>query len=332
MIPIPPTAADLDELSVSRVLIADQREANQHLVGLALRAQELTEIAGDALKRAEASLLRAEASEAALLAYAELRETFIGVLGHDLRNPLSSIMLLAGALLARVPIDPVVATKATRILTSGQRMSRMIKQLLDLTRSRLGGGMSLHQVPTDLAYLAREVVAEFDARAVALEVRGDVSGIWDPDRLAEVLSNIAGNAIEHATPGTPVVIELASAAAAVTIRIRNQGHPINPEILETLFEPFRQGSPNQRSPNGNLGLGLYISSEIVHGHGGTITARSAGGTTTFAIELPRHPPLPETALGSDRRPHPHAAADPAATRTTRTAGLGPGAGATLATG
>lgn len=260
-------------------LIVDQREANEQMVSATIRAQELT-VEADAAKE------RAEKSERELRAVAEFREMFIGMLGHDLRNPLGAIVMSAALLLRRARLDDQDSETAARIIRSSQRMGRMITQLLDLTRARLGGGLPIEPEPTDLREICRNVVEEFEA-TIQLEIEGDVTGIWDQDRLADVLSNLAGNAIEYATPGTVVIIKAHADGAEVIVEISNQGDPISPDVLPFIFEPFRRAKQHQKSATGNLGLGLYIAHQIALSHGGTLDAHSADGTTTFVMRLPR---------------------------------------------
>lgn len=266
----------------------DLREANAHMVSATIRAQEVTE-------EAEASQRRVEETERELRAVAEFRERFIGIVSHDLRNPLAGINALSEGLFRRGHLDEQDQRSVSRILQSVERMSRIISQLLDLTRARLGGGFPLEPKPTDLRVVCRIVAEELEP-AVQLEVEGDVSGAWDPDRLAEALSNIAGNAVEHAARGTPVVVRAYPEGAEVVIEVINQGDPIPAGLLPFIFEPFRRGRQREKSPAGNLGLGLYIAKQIVLSSGGTLDARSAGGTTTFVMRLPRvapsaNPPL-----------------------------------------
>ena len=217
---------------------------------------------------------------------AEFREMFIGILGHDLRSPLNSIGMAAGMLLRRGYLNVQDAETTARIVSSGQRMARMITQVLDLTRARLGGGLPIEPQPTDLGEICRNVVEEFDA-PTELEVLGDVKGTWDPDRLTEVLSNLVRNAIEHAAPQTIVLVKARADGAMVVVDIQNQGEPIPADILPFIFEPFRRAKPEEKSKTGNLGLGLYIAHQSVLAHGGTLDARSADGTTTFVMRLPR---------------------------------------------
>lgn len=267
-----------DELRAMLTLAGDQREVNAHLVELALAVQAQHEAAEDALELAAAR-------EAELRAHAEFRELFIGILGHDLRNPLSSIMLATDALTEDERLDDPAQANVARIRRSAARMTRMIEQLLDLTRARLGGGVPIAPAPANLGVIARHVVDEFAGRVVQLECRGELDGIWDADRLAEVVSNLTGNAIDHATPGTIVRVEAYRDGETAVIAIHNQGSPVPAERLARLFQPFRSGPPETRARAGHLGLGLYIAHQIVLSHGGTITATSSG-VTTFLVRLP----------------------------------------------
>jgi len=274
---------------------ADERlEANQQMVSATLRAQELT--AG-----AEQAKARAEASERKLSELAEFRERFIGILGHDLRNPIGAIQMSISLLARHGNLDPHDQKAVARIASSATRMKRMVSQLLDLTRARLGGGFPLAPSLTDLREVCRVVTQEFTA-SIQLDVRGDVTGSWDSDRLEEALSNIVGNAIEYAAPGTAVALQVRDGGdEEVVVEISNQGDPIPPDLLPHIFEPFRQTNQHRASPAGHLGLGLYIAFQIAQSHGGTLEARSEGGTTTFVMRLPR-------AHGVEQ---PEAAADPA---------------------
>ena len=217
---------------------------------------------------------------------AEFREMFIGVLGHDLRNPLASIVMSAAGLLRRDELDQQDAERAAIIIRGGQRMQRMITQLLEFTRVRLGGGFPIAPAPADLREICRNVVEEFEA-SIQLEVEGDVTGRWDEDRVTEVLSNLLGNATEYARPGTAVLVKAYPDGPDVVVEIVNQGDPIPADVLPFIFQPFRRGR-REMSPTGNLGLGLYIANQIALSHGGTLDARSAGGRTTFEMRLPRH--------------------------------------------
>lgn len=219
---------------------------------------------------------------------AEFRERFIGILGHDLRTPLASIVMAAGMLLERGQLDEQDAKTVARIIRSDQRMSEMIAQLLDLTRARLGGGLPIERKPTDIREIVRHVADEFGA-TIQQEIHGDVAGFWDRGRLAEALSNLVGNAIEYATRGTAVVIKAHAEDVDIVVEVSNQGDPIPADVLPFIFEPFRRARPHEKSATGNLGLGLYIAHEIVLSHGGTLEGQSVGGTTTFVMRLSRRP-------------------------------------------
>jgi signal transduction histidine kinase len=225
---------------------------------------------------------------------AEFREKFIGIIGHDLRNPLNTIVMAAGCQLAHGSLTDEDARFANRIVTSAHRMARMIGQLVDFTRARLGGGFDLKLEPTDLGEVCRDIVDELSVGASAefrQTAEGDVSGTWDNDRLAEALSNIAGNAVDHSAPGTPILIHVRGESEAVVVEITNQGACIPPAILPVIFKAFRRAKANAHIPsNGHLGLGLYIASEVVRSHGGKLDVRSSDGSTTFTMWLPRSLP------------------------------------------
>ena len=263
----------------ARRAAADLREANEHMVGATIRAQEMTEAVKAALKVSEDR-------ERELRTVADFREMFLGIVGHDLRNPLATIVSTAEMLRLSGHLDAHERLGVSRIVASSMRMSKMILQLLDFTSARLGGGFPIEPRPADLCEVCRNVVDELGA-AVRLEVAGDVTGTWDTDRLAEALSNIAGNAVERARKDTTVVVKVRSEGAVAIVEIMNQGDPISPEVLPFIFEPFRRAT-REGSKSGNLGLGLYIAKQIVLASGGSLDGQSFGGTTTFVMRLPRY--------------------------------------------
>jgi signal transduction histidine kinase len=220
-----------------------------------------------------------------------LNEMFGAVLGHDLRNPLHSISLSA-ELLVRQAADPNIAAVGERIRFSAKRMARMIEQLLDLARIRTGGlelNMRECEVSDVLALIVDELAGARDPDRIALSVTGETAAVIDADRLAQVFSNLVGNALQHGDPATPVSVTLdGSADDRIEIRIRNRG-AIPPEHLPSLFEPFKSGNATA----GGLGLGLYIAKQLAEAHGATVSAGSdAEDCTTFTVSLPRKP-LPE---------------------------------------
>jgi two-component system, sensor histidine kinase and response regulator len=217
-----------------------------------------------------------------------LHEMFTAVLGHDLRNPLNAIVT-AAFLLQRRSQDPGVRDTADRILSSGRRMTRMIENMLDLTRARLGGGIPLNRAPADLVIVLDRVVQEFrtayPGRTVEVLVDGDVTGEWDVDRLQQIASNLIGNALQHGHAEAAVSVGLRGTTAdAVTLTVSNRG-TIPSDILPIIFDPFR-GGEHKRSDG--LGLGLYIAQQIAMAHHGEITVDSSEEAgTTFTVTMPR---------------------------------------------
>jgi signal transduction histidine kinase len=224
-----------------------------------------------------------------LTATLRLNELFTAVLGHDLRNPLSAI-LNSATLLERVSKEESVKQSAARMLSSGRRMSRLIDDMLDLTRARLGGGIPLRREEIDLGQIAQRVIQEhqvaFPEGRCELRQQGDLSGCWDADRLAQVTSNLIGNALEHGENRDPVEVSLEGTRAdRVTLSVTNTG-VIPEDILPHLFDPFRGGQRSEGRRDG-LGLGLYIVQQIVRAHGGRVDVRTDDGRTTFVVQIPR---------------------------------------------
>jgi PAS domain S-box-containing protein len=235
------------------------------------------------LKKAEEQLRRG----------AEFRERFLGIVGHDLRGPLNSIHLSACALADSTALPERDRKMAQRIVFSAERMVRMIVELLDFARSRLGGGMPVDPRPGHLEKLCRQVVEELEAShpggRLSLQVLGSSEGRWDAGRLAQVFSNLVGNALQYSPEGSPIRVTLdGSAPDVVEVAVHNHGPAIAPELLAELFNPFRRGVQADTSSLGGLGLGLYIVQQIVIAHGGSVHADSRDGQgTTFTVRLPR---------------------------------------------
>ena len=255
--------------------------------------KEAARVSEDELKRANEKLvlevLRSNAAEDQLNEVAEFRERLIGMIGHDLRNPLNAILMASG-LLVSGDLNDAERELAKRVLGSSRRMKRILGVLIEFTRARLGGGFDLQTSQTDLGKMCEDLAAELRLGAsaqVEVHVRGDVVGSWDEARLGEAISNLASNAIDHAYSNTAVVIDVHAANDnAVEVDVTNEGDPIPTPQIATLFEAFKPGTPSAREA-GHLGLGLFIANEVVRAHGGTLDARSAGGKTTFTIHLPR---------------------------------------------
>jgi signal transduction histidine kinase len=229
-----------------------------------------------------------------LRATAAGRERLIAIIGHDLRTPLNAMTIAAALMGARGGLSEADQQLATRIVESGGRVARMITQLTDFTQTRLAGGFTLCCTSADLGQICLSVAEELRIGAeveVCQTSDGDLRGCWDADRLADLLSNLAGNAVRYATRGTPVLIEVHATEHSVIAEVTNYGASIPAALLPVIFEPFRRATSDDRNRAGHLGLGLYIASEIARSHGGSLNVRSAQGTTTFTLSLPRTAPL-----------------------------------------
>ncbi|NPC86122.1 PAS domain-containing protein, partial [Pyxidicoccus fallax] len=174
----------------------------------------------------------------------QFRDRLLGIVGHDLRNPLSNIHLTTQLLLRREEVPEPVRAGVRRIATSADRMARMIDDLLDFTRATVGGGIPLNRHPMDLCELVEDTVAEFElthpGRVVLACARGSHSGEWDRDRLAQVVSNLVGNALVHGDEQSPVRVSVRAENPDVVLTVRNEGPPIPAELLPLIFDPFKR--------------------------------------------------------------------------------------------
>jgi two-component system, sensor histidine kinase and response regulator len=213
-------------------------------------------------------------------------ELLIGVLGHDLRNPLNAIHLAGEALLRAYPRDETITKLGGRIRSSSQRMGRLIAQLLDFATTRLGN-LPVQPKETDLRHLSESAVGEFEqlqGAALQHHVEGDPCGTWDPDRILQLLSNLLGNALQHGDPTEPIVLRIDGREPDV-VHIEVESGGVLPEsVRDNLFAPFVRASET----SGGAGLGLYIVHHIARAHGGTMDAESSAGRTVFRARLPRH--------------------------------------------
>jgi len=237
-----------------------------------------------ARRLAEEVAARAEAERAN-----RAREEFIAILGHDLRNPLGAI--IAATELHAGPGAPAMCVEACRrISRSANRMNRLINDVLDLARGSLGSGIPIVRQPADLGELAEGPVEECRSTSssdVELVTDGDLRGEWDPDRVIQVIGNLVTNGITYGRRGAPVRVALTGHDDAVVMTVHNIGAPIQEATLAQLFQPFQRVDHRREG----LGLGLYIASQIVRAHGGTITASSsAADGTTFTVTWPRRAP------------------------------------------
>src|SRR5579859_1147028 len=220
---------------------------------------------------------------------AHFRERFIGILGHDLRSPLTAILASAGLVLRQRDLaDPVLAA-AARITSSAERMGRMISDLLDFTQARLGGGLAVVRKPCDLGDVVRncvdEALAATPGRAIEVSTEGDTSGSFDPDRAAQLLSNLLMNAFAYGPPNDLIRVRVRGLDRAVEIAVENGGPEIPEAEREALFDPFRRGRASGLTRG--LGLGLFIVQQIARAHGGDVAVESATGRTVFCATLQR---------------------------------------------
>jgi signal transduction histidine kinase len=220
------------------------------------------------------------------------RELFLGMLGHDLRNPLAAISGLA-QLQARAKTPERCADFATKISMSAGRMSHMITDLMELTRVRLGTGISICRCPADLSAVCRNVIEEMQAiyphRSFYLDCPNTLSGEWDTVRMSQVMSNLLGNAVQHGAATSAVTLSGKRDGNMVEIAVHNEGAEIPVEAIPKLFDCLFQARPGELADDDqstSLGLGLYIAREIVLAHGGTITVSSTDEAgTTFTARL-----------------------------------------------
>lgn len=221
-------------------------------------------------------------------ALADLREQFMAVLGHDLRNPLAAI--LAGVrLLGRERLSDRGAQVVPMMHNSAMRMVRLIDNLLDLARGRLGGGLDIQPDATEpLTPVLRHVVDELQTSMPAIRIESaftiDEPVFCDRSKIAQLVSNLLGNAITHGNVDQPIRIVAHTGEGALEISVTNAGEPIPDAMREKLFQPFFRG--DVRASQQGLGLGLYIISEIAKAHGGTIKVTSDALETSFIFRMP----------------------------------------------
>jgi signal transduction histidine kinase len=259
------------------------RLAASHATAYVIQAQ-LAEAGQDATKRAEEAKRHA----------GEFAEVTSAMLGHDLRNPLNIITLGASALKASQNLDEKQQKNIQRIEDHAQRMARMISDFLDLTRSRLGGGIPINPRPIDFHQITRGVLEALETaqpgRVLRLRTDGVLLGRGDPDRIAQVITNLVMNALQYSPDESPVDIALKEMPSSIELSVHNMGDPIPSDLLPHIFEPFRRGKSARREKKAysGLGLGLFIVDQIARAHAGTVTVRSSPGEgTTFVVSWPK---------------------------------------------
>ena len=221
------------------------------------------------------------------------KEMFLAILGHDLRNPLGAIVMSASCMNETGEMDRSLTLEIEKC---AMRATQLVGDLLDFTRSHLGGGIPINRTEINLKKVVHDVVNEIIAanpeRKVEVDTGEGQIGQWDAARISQALSNLVGNAVEHGAPGTTLRVELGGGEKEVKIMIHNRGTAIPANRLKGIFNPMKLSAtpqkPSTHGPTGNLGLGLYIAERIVHAHGGRIEAESSEAKgTTFTVHLPR---------------------------------------------
>jgi signal transduction histidine kinase len=261
-----------------------RRNARGELEGIDIVGFEVTE---QVLARRKAEALAEE-----LRHRAEFEEQLIGIVSHDLRTPVSAILLGVTALRRGEALSERQMKSVARIQSSAERAHRMIRDLLDFTQARLTGSLLIERRATDLHELIQGVLEEVQATHGGRELRvsrgGDGRGEWDPDRLSQVVQNLVTNALKYSPADTPVHIETHAEDRGVTLSVHNEGAPIPPERLASIFQPLERASGEVDTAGRGIGLGLYIVKQVVDAHGGRVWVKSkAEAGTTFTVWIPR---------------------------------------------
>jgi signal transduction histidine kinase len=220
------------------------------------------------------------------------RNLFLGMLGHDMRGPLQVIQLTT-MYLSKLDAGTDVATCAARLSKSARSLKALLDDLLDFNRTKLGLGITISPAAVDLAEAFSAELEQLrvanPGRSIELEVGGDVRGVWDINRLNQLLGNLVVNALKYGASGSPIKIVLNGLAVEVKFSVHNRGPKIEQSVLAQIFEPLKRGldHPLVAGGDGSMGLGLYIAREIAIAHHGDISAKSDEDETVFAVRLPR---------------------------------------------
>ena len=223
----------------------------------------------------------------------ESKNLFLGIIGHDLRNPIGAASMAGEALKRLAVADTKQMALANHIVDATQRGLRILNDLLDITRTAFGTDIPIVRAPMDLGPLARQIVDEMrsiaQGKTIELDVVGSVEGAWDRTRIGQVLSNLIGNAVEYSFAESTIAVTVREIPAGVEIRVHNTGSPIGPEKLAGVFEMLTRGQPPDMgtASSNHLGLGLFITKKIVMSHNGEIEVASDGSGTAFTVRLPR---------------------------------------------
>lgn len=221
------------------------------------------------------------------------RNLLLGMLGHDMRSPLNTILTTASCL-AAMNAGEQVSASAVRLIRSGAAMQALLDDLVDFNRTKLGLGVKVVPSGIDIAAVVTDELEQlrgaYPNRHIELHASGESRGWWDGARLQQLVRNLVSNAIRYGSPDTAVRVALRAEEADVRVEVTNSGATIDPSTLSQIFDPLTRGVEQGDRPDarGGLGLGLFIVREIAHAHGGEVEVRSDEGQTTFAVRLPRH--------------------------------------------
>lgn len=223
------------------------------------------------------------------LAVERYRNLLLGMLGHDMRNPLSAITMTA-KYLAQLNAGEKVSEAAERLIRSGASMRMLLDDLTDFNRTSLGLGIKIVPSEVDLTIVAADEVDQFRAahprQAFEFLPMGNTLGRWDSARLQQLLRNLLSNAVRYGSPDLPIRVTLRGEQSGVQLEVANSGE-IDSADISQLFEPLQRGTTTRRDPREGLGLGLFIVREIAKAHRGEVEACSRNGETTFVVRLPR---------------------------------------------
>jgi signal transduction histidine kinase len=220
------------------------------------------------------------------------KELFLAILGHDLRTPLGAVIMSSQFMLDTGDLREPHLELTGRILRSARRMNRMVGDLLDFTRSRLGSGIPIVRQEMEMGNVVQQAVEEMRAADPGSDIKctttGDLKGQWDSARISQLLTNLLSNAVQHGTPKARITVTACGDKDHVEVKVQNGGTPIPGSDLPRLFDPMKLPTTGAGPTSKHLGLGLYIAERIVTAHGGTIEeASSQEAGTTFTVLLPR---------------------------------------------
>jgi signal transduction histidine kinase len=223
------------------------------------------------------------------------RDLFLAILSHDLRNPIGAMKMSAQLTLNIGPLNERQTMLVSQVIASADGAAEIINHLLDLTRARLGSGLQVIKKDMDMAFVSRQLVDEMrvmhPSRTFQLEISGETEGKWDKARIGQVFSNLLGNAVQYGFKDLPIGVTIKGDPEAILVSVHNDGVPIAPNAIGSIFDSLTRGEREKSSNEGesmNLGLGLYITKQIVLAHGGRVGVTSSEKNgTSFTVTFPR---------------------------------------------